>query len=139
MILYGNTYDRSMGPRAKSIFVSIAVKCYFNGVLPWPVCEYWLMLPSCVCYTRINRFYDSFQINETDKDCGPNSGNNFFCDQNIDVSNFLNFNSLRNHDEFCLAYVFTYRDFIGGTLGLACVGSPSSELIISCWSISVVW
>ncbi|XP_065931978.1 disintegrin and metalloproteinase domain-containing protein 10 homolog [Magallana gigas] len=48
-----------------------------------------------------------------------------FCNPNIDVSNFLNLNSLENHDEFCLAFVFTYRDFSGGTLGLAWVGSPS--------------
>ncbi|XP_052814652.1 disintegrin and metalloproteinase domain-containing protein 10-like isoform X3 [Mya arenaria] len=47
-----------------------------------------------------------------------------FCNNNIDVSNFLNLNSLIDHDLFCLSYAFTYRDFIGGTLGLAWVGSP---------------
>jgi len=77
-------------------------------------------------FRGINFVVRRVKINETDKDCGgPEAESNFFCDQNIDVSNFLNFNSLRNHDEFCLAYVFTYRDFIGGTLGLAWVGSPS--------------
>ena len=30
-----------------------------------------------------------------------------------------------NHEDFCLAYVFTYRDFTGGTLGLAWVASAS--------------
>jgi len=34
------------------------------------------------------------------------------------VSNFLNLHSLGNHEDFCLAYVFTYRDFTGGTLGM---------------------
>lgn len=29
--------------------------------------------------------------------------------ENIDVSNFLNLHSLGNHEDFCLAYVFTYR------------------------------
>lgn len=48
-----------------------------------------------------------------------------FCSPNIDVSNFLNQNSLTSHDDFCLAYIFTYRDFNGGTLGLAWVGSPN--------------
>ncbi|KAK3597919.1 hypothetical protein CHS0354_042260 [Potamilus streckersoni] len=48
-----------------------------------------------------------------------------YCEDNIDVSNFLNLNSLENHDDFCLAYVFTYRDFTQGTLGLAWVGAPS--------------
>uniref|UniRef100_K1QGR7 Disintegrin and metalloproteinase domain-containing protein 10 n=1 Tax=Magallana gigas TaxID=29159 RepID=K1QGR7_MAGGI len=52
-----------------------------------------------------------------------------FCNPNIDVSNFLNLNSLENHDEFCLAFVFTYRDFSGGTLGLAWVGSPSVSCV----------
>uniref|UniRef100_T1J2R6 ADAM10 endopeptidase n=1 Tax=Strigamia maritima TaxID=126957 RepID=T1J2R6_STRMM len=49
---------------------------------------------------------------------------NPFCSHNIDVSNFLNLNSQMRHDAFCLAYVFTYRDFSGGTLGLAWVASP---------------
>ncbi|XP_063972508.1 disintegrin and metalloproteinase domain-containing protein 10 isoform X1 [Diachasmimorpha longicaudata] len=53
----------------------------------------------------------------------PNS--NVFCRDNIDVSNFLNQHSLGNHEDFCLAYVFTYRDFTGGTLGLAWVASAS--------------
>lgn len=50
---------------------------------------------------------------------------NKFCLPNIDVSNFLNLHSQGNHEDFCLAYVFTYRDFTGGTLGLAWVASPS--------------
>ncbi|GAB1863578.1 ADAM10 endopeptidase [Camponotus japonicus] len=50
---------------------------------------------------------------------------NPFCLENIDVSNFLNLHSLSNHEDFCLAYVFTYRDFTGGTLGLAWVASAS--------------
>ncbi|CAG2198158.1 ADAM10 [Mytilus edulis] len=45
------------------------------------------------------------------------------CSDNIDVSNFLNENSLIDHSAFCLAYIFTYRDFTQGTLGLAWVGS----------------
>ncbi|XP_050669592.1 disintegrin and metalloproteinase domain-containing protein 10 [Leptidea sinapis] len=50
---------------------------------------------------------------------------NQFCWENIDVSNFLNLHSLGNHEDFCLAYMFTYRDFTGGTLGLAWVASAS--------------
>lgn len=34
-----------------------------------------------------------------------------------------------NHNAFCLAYVFTYRDFNGGTLGLAWVASPQGSLL----------
>uniref|UniRef100_A0AAF5CY34 ADAM10 endopeptidase n=1 Tax=Strongyloides stercoralis TaxID=6248 RepID=A0AAF5CY34_STRER len=51
---------------------------------------------------------------------------NPFCEENVDVSNFLNLNSKKNHSAFCLAYALTYRDFIGGTLGLAWVASPSA-------------
>uniref|UniRef100_A0A0N4Z735 ADAM10 endopeptidase n=1 Tax=Parastrongyloides trichosuri TaxID=131310 RepID=A0A0N4Z735_PARTI len=51
---------------------------------------------------------------------------NPFCEENVDVSNFLNLNSKKNHSAFCLAYAMTYRDFIGGTLGLAWVASPSA-------------
>lgn len=54
-----------------------------------------------------------------------NGDPNPFCMENIDVSNFLNLHSLGNHEIFCLAYVFTYRDFTGGTLGLAWVASAS--------------
>ena len=54
-----------------------------------------------------------------------NDPNVDFCQKNIDVSNFLNMHSKTNHQEFCLAYVFTYRDFVGGTLGLAWVASAS--------------
>ncbi|KRY52854.1 Disintegrin and metalloproteinase domain-containing protein 10, partial [Trichinella britovi] len=53
----------------------------------------------------------------------PDSGNPF-CEENVDVSNFLNLNSIKNHSDFCLAYALTYRDFVGGTLGLAWVASP---------------
>ena len=62
-----------------------------------------------------------FQI-MTQDDCN-NAVFNRFCNNNIDVSNFLNIQSLLDHNNFCLAYVFTYRDFSGGTLGLAWVGS----------------
>jgi len=49
---------------------------------------------------------------------------NPFCQGNVDVSNYLNLNSISNHSAFCLAYSLTYRDFVGGTLGLAWVASP---------------
>ncbi|XP_013165147.1 PREDICTED: disintegrin and metalloproteinase domain-containing protein 10 [Papilio xuthus] len=65
---------------------------------------------------------------DDDSMCSPHhfgAENNQFCQENIDVSNFLNLHSLGNHEDFCLAYVFTYRDFTGGTLGLAWVASAS--------------
>lgn len=44
---------------------------------------------------------------------------------NIGVEKFLELNSEQNHDNYCLAYVFTDRDFDDGVLGLAWVGAPS--------------
>ena len=49
------------------------------------------------------------------------------CNSAIDASNLLNINSYTNHDAYCLAYIFTYRDFEGGTLGLAWVAEPGSK------------
>ena len=88
-------------------------------------CDFYILLivtltPSVDCDL------DIFQImtDETEK-CSNPLQKTAFCQPNIDVSNFLNLNSLTNHDAFCLAYIFTYRDFSQGTLGLAWVGSPS--------------
>lgn|SRR6218665_2414375 len=41
---------------------------------------------------------------------------------NYGVEAFLEQLSEENFDAFCLAYMFTYRDFDGGTLGLAWTG-----------------
>lgn len=65
------------------------------------------------------------RINDTSACVGQRRETNPFCQPNIDVSNFLNLNSQFNHNDFCLAYIFTYRDFTGGTLGLAWVASTS--------------
>lgn len=65
------------------------------------------------------------RINDTSACDGAKRNTNPFCQPNIDVSNFLNLNSQFNHNDFCLAYIFTYRDFTGGTLGLAWVASTS--------------
>ena len=40
----------------------------------------------------------------------------------IIFSLFSFFFAEENYDAFCLAYMFTYRDFEGGTLGLAWTG-----------------
>ena len=70
----------------------------------------------------------TFQVNRikilNDSDCNSKPKNPF-CVSNIDVSNFLNLHSKKDHSDFCLAYVLTYRDFTGGTLGLAWVASAS--------------
>lgn len=45
------------------------------------------------------------------------------------MEKFLELNSEQNHDDYCLAYVFTDRDFDDGVLGLAWVGAPSGNSI----------
>uniref|UniRef100_A0A5K4EXY5 ADAM10 endopeptidase n=1 Tax=Schistosoma mansoni TaxID=6183 RepID=A0A5K4EXY5_SCHMA len=52
---------------------------------------------------------------------GAYTDENPFCAPNIDVTNYLNLHSYNKYDDFCLAYIFTYRDFSGGTIGLAWV------------------
>ncbi|XP_068430548.1 disintegrin and metalloproteinase domain-containing protein 10 isoform X2 [Clinocottus analis] len=46
---------------------------------------------------------------------------------NIGVEKFLELNSEQDHDDYCLAYVFSDRDFDDGVLGLAWVGAPSGS------------
>ncbi|XP_062845480.1 disintegrin and metalloproteinase domain-containing protein 10 isoform X2 [Trichomycterus rosablanca] len=46
---------------------------------------------------------------------------------NIGVEKFLELNSEQNHNDYCLAYIFTDRDFDDGVLGLAWVGAPSGS------------
>lgn len=47
---------------------------------------------------------------------------NPYRDENIGVEKLLELNSEESHNDVCLAYVFTYRDFADGVLGLAWVG-----------------
>jgi len=49
---------------------------------------------------------------------------------NIGVEKLLEINSEENHDDVCLAYVFTYRDFADGVLGLAWVGEAGTQTAI---------
>lgn len=66
-----------------------------------------------------------FQINTTSDEKDPTNPFRF---PNIGVEKFLELNSEQNHDDYCLAYVFTDRDFDDGVLGLAWVGAPSGRL-----------
>lgn len=62
------------------------------------------------------------KINTTQDESDPSNPFRF---PNIGVEKFLELNSEQNHDDYCLAYVFTDRDFDDGVLGLAWVGAPS--------------
>lgn len=52
------------------------------------------------------------------------------------MEKFLELNSEQNHDDYCLAYVFTDRDFDDGVLGLAWVGAPSGTVKLLGFSTS---
>lgn len=69
-----------------------------------------------------------FQINTTSDE---RDRSNPFRFANIGVEKFLELNSEQNHDDYCLAYVFTDRDFDDGVLGLAWVGAPAGTPVIS--------
>uniref|UniRef100_A0A669FBJ6 Disintegrin and metalloproteinase domain-containing protein 10 n=1 Tax=Oreochromis niloticus TaxID=8128 RepID=A0A669FBJ6_ORENI len=64
------------------------------------------------------------RINTTDDERNPSNPFRF---ANIGVEKFLELNSEQNHNQYCLAYVFTDRDFDDGVLGLAWVGAPSGS------------
>jgi disintegrin and metalloproteinase domain-containing protein 10 len=61
---------------------------------------------------------------------------------NYGVERFLELFSEEDYDAFCLAYMFTYRDFEGGTLGLAWTGDLKNaggvceKNGVSCWNSS---
>lgn len=63
-----------------------------------------------------------FQINITAPAPSSPYANDF-----IGVEAFLNTHSENNWNDFCLSYVFTYRDFDGGVLGLAFVASTTGR------------
>ena len=56
-------------------------------------------------------------------------GSNPYRDENIKVEKLLELNSEENHDDVCLSYIFTYRDFADGVLGLAWIGEAG---ILTC-------
>ncbi|XP_063953163.1 disintegrin and metalloproteinase domain-containing protein 10-like, partial [Lytechinus pictus] len=71
----------------------------------------------------INFFIKRIRVNGTAQ---VTDASNPFRFSNIGVEKFLELNSLQNHNDYCLAYVFANRDFNDGVLGLAWVGSTGS-------------
>jgi len=52
---------------------------------------------------------------------------NYFRQENVGVESFLNYASMENFNDYCLAYVFTSRDFDKGVLGLAWVADAGHK------------
>ena len=55
---------------------------------------------------------------------------NPYRDNNIGVEKLLEINSEENHNDVCLSYIFTYRDFADGVLGLAWVAEAGTVAIL---------
>ncbi len=72
-------------------------------------------------YSGITFIVHRIGINETDRDCpnGLATENNAFCNPDLDKSSLLDLWSSKNHNDFCLAYLFTYKDFDHGHTGLS--------------------
>ncbi|VDQ03764.1 unnamed protein product, partial [Trichobilharzia regenti] len=85
--------------------------------------------PTALPHETIYDYLTIQRLNNTDRlgFGGSYVDENPFCAPNIDITNYLNLHSYNKHDDFCLAYIFTYRDFSGGTLGLAWVAELSGS------------
>ncbi|XP_006823426.2 disintegrin and metalloproteinase domain-containing protein 10-like [Saccoglossus kowalevskii] len=71
--------------------------------------------------TDISFAIKRIRINGTEE---QNDLSNPFRFDNIGVEKFLDLNSEQNHNDYCLAYIFSNRDFEGGVLGLAWIAYP---------------
>ena len=57
----------------------------------------------------------------------PPPSSSFLADEFIGVEAFLNEHSTANYQEYCLSYLFTYRDFDDGVLGLAYIAAQPNS------------
>ena len=69
----------------------------------------------------------NFQVKRVIINDQDNSGSKFY-NKHIGVERFLELASEGDYDSFCLAYVFTKRDFDNGVLGLAWVAQPRQSV-----------
>ncbi|XP_064470931.1 disintegrin and metalloproteinase domain-containing protein 10-like [Ornithodoros turicata] len=67
----------------------------------------------------------TLQINTGQSCKGKTIARNSFCSDTLDANVMLEVLSRDDHDRFCLAFIFTYRDFNEGILGLAYVGNAN--------------
>ena len=77
---------------------------------------------SCRLEDAVGYSRSSFQILEDDTCSFKDS---YLCGDESLQSLLHKFSQL-NHDNFCLSYLFTFRDFPGGSIGLAWTATPSS-------------
>ena len=78
-----------------------------------------------ICASLFSSGQVKYQVNRADEQVEANSTLRkyfIFITGEYGVETYLELFSEDNFDAFCLAYMFTYRDFEGGTLGLAWTG-----------------
>lgn len=103
--------------------------------LTFYLCTIFLLQPLSFFSLLSNTNNAAFQINTTTHE---KDRSNPFRFANIGVEKFLELNSEQNHDDYCLAYVFTDRDFDDGVLGLAWVGAPAGKYL-KILLVTVTW
>ncbi|XP_064471108.1 disintegrin and metalloproteinase domain-containing protein 10-like [Ornithodoros turicata] len=64
------------------------------------------------------------KINDSSNCIGMAASTNPFCSNAIDAGRMLHLLSLINHDDFCLSYEWSYREYSDGVLGLAWIARP---------------
>ncbi|KAH6931004.1 hypothetical protein HPB50_021315 [Hyalomma asiaticum] len=69
--------------------------------------------------TGISFEVQRLRINESNSCEGRVRRTNPFCREDLDAAHILFEMSKINHDSFCVSHIWTFRDFPGGTLGLA--------------------
>ncbi|TNN00182.1 hypothetical protein fugu_011428 [Takifugu bimaculatus] len=129
-------YYKTRGGRHRSAFIidasSLLVLCGMNRmhVSPFQISSHVKAIDAIYQGTQfkdirnISFMVKRIRINTTSDE---RDRSNPFRFANIGVEKFLELNSEQNHDDYCLAYVFTDRDFDDGVLGLAWVGAPSGS------------
>uniref|UniRef100_A0AC35TWF6 Peptidase M12B domain-containing protein n=1 Tax=Rhabditophanes sp. KR3021 TaxID=114890 RepID=A0AC35TWF6_9BILA len=80
---------------------------------------------------KLNFYIEDITIYNTDscKNGKPvGQSGNPYCKTTISAADFLSIHSQRDYSKYCLAFIFTYRDFDHDELGLAWMANPSTKI-----------
>ena len=109
--------------------------CFVIVIIVIIIVSYCLLFQGSVIFQNTDFDMDSdnvrddihFFVLEFDINTQPPPSGSFQANDFIGVESFLNSYSDADFTAFCLSYLFTYRDFDGGVLGLAFVGKTNNE------------
>lgn len=94
---------------------------------------------NCILCHFLSGIQFQIQRMEANDSSDASFASNPYRDNNIGVEKLLELNSEEFHDDVCLAYIFTYRDFADGVLGLAWVGEKGNWNLQSCNIHVIIW